>query len=291
MHGWLNDFVVPLGMFVLMLGMGLSLATSDFRRIWLTPRAGLVGSAVQLVAMPLVGVALALAFALPPMHAAGLVAIAACPGGTLSNVFVYVGRADVPLSVTLTATATLATLVTLPLWLRALLGAVGNDAVGLDVPVLETALRLAAFTVAPIALGMALRRRRPAWVAWERRVSGAGAALMVGALVLASLYEGGTTTESPGASLVPVIVLHAAAVTLGYVLPLALGLSYAQSATIGVETCLKNGVLGLFVVSRSLPVDAALPVVFYMALQLPVSAAILASSRLLERRAVARADP
>ena len=136
-----SDWVLGLSMFTIMLGMGLTLHTEDFRRIATAPRATIVGTALQLLVMPMIGIAVAQAFELSSALSAGIVVLAACPGGMFSNVMVHLARGDTALSVTLTATATLITLVTLPLWIDFSLTtffAVGVDR--LEVPVLETAL-------------------------------------------------------------------------------------------------------------------------------------------------------
>jgi BASS family bile acid:Na+ symporter len=270
-------------MFVLMLGMGLTLAPSDFRRVWAYPQATLVGTLAQLVGMPVVGCALALAFDLPPMHAAGLVAIAACPGGMFSNLLVYVGKGDVPLSVTLTATATMATLITMPMWLGVILDAVGAGETGVAIPVVGTALRLGGFTVLPIGVGMAVGWRWSELRAWEFWTSRGGLVLLGIGTAMQIAAGSGNLPEHPGASLVPVLCLHGAALAMGYLAPLLLGIPLRQSATIAVEISLKNGLIGLFVVTQSLDTEAALPILFYATLQLPIAGLILLSYRMLSR--------
>ena len=75
---WL-DLGLGVGMFLLMLGMGLALVTDDFRRVATNPRATIVGTVLQLVVMPVVGVVLANLFELPPILAIGIVVVAAAP--------------------------------------------------------------------------------------------------------------------------------------------------------------------------------------------------------------------
>jgi BASS family bile acid:Na+ symporter len=152
--GVINEWIVPAGMFALMFGMGLALTVDDFRRVVLLPQATVVGTFLQLVGMPLAGFGLAHAFALDPLLAAGLVIIAACPGGVMSNMFVHLGRADTALSITLTATATAVTLFTIPLWVRAVLASFGEAGANIEMPVIETALYLGGFTILPVAVGM-----------------------------------------------------------------------------------------------------------------------------------------
>lgn len=277
------DWAIRSGMFALMFGMGLALSRGDFERVWLFPKAVLAGSVVQLVFMPLAGVVLAVTFGLPSLLAAGLVVTAACPGGTLSNILVHVGRADTALSITLTATATLIALLTLPLWVEGFLRLEGGAGSSFEVPVGATALELATFTLVPLLLGMALRARRDEARRWERLFTHGGVAAVVAAVASQLLSEQGGSLAGASQALPAVLALLGSAVVLGVGLPLVLGLPGAQSATIGVEICLKNTVLGIAMAELSLGMQAAVPSVLYALFQVPVSAAILVAYRLWAR--------
>ena len=129
---------LPAALFLIMVGMGLSLTLHDFREVLVAPRATLFGLVAQIILLPLVGSGLALALDLSPAMAVGLVIIAACPGGTTSNLFTFLGRGDVVLSIVLTVAASLITIVTLPLfagWALERFGAAGRTA---SLPVLRT---------------------------------------------------------------------------------------------------------------------------------------------------------
>ena len=292
MHDWL-DWAVRGGMFVLMLGLGLALTRADFARVALFPRPALVGCALQLVAMPLVGVGLALAFELPSLYAAGLVIVAACPGGTVSNLLVHLGRADTALSISLTAIATLVALVTIPLWVNATFGLLGGGAAAVAVPIADTSLELATFTLLPLALGMALRTRLNSAQRWERICTRLGMIAVVIGLTLQALGEEGEAISGVAQILPPVLTLLGAGAVLGYGLPLLVRIPPAQSATIGVEICLKNTVLGIVLAELSLGLEAAVPSALYMTFHLPAAALILLCYRLWGRRSgrgMARAE-
>jgi BASS family bile acid:Na+ symporter len=104
----LVDIAVPL-----VVGMGLTL--EDFRRIRACPKPVVVATAGQLLVLPSVASGLAWAVEPVPGIVGGMVLVAASPGGAISNYYVYLARADVALSVTLTAVSTLLAFVTFPL--------------------------------------------------------------------------------------------------------------------------------------------------------------------------------
>lgn len=97
---------IPLGLGVIMFGMGLTLEFADFRDIlrkW--PVVGL-GMILQYVIMPGLAVVVSMVLGLPLEAFIGMVVVGACPGGTASNVIAYLARANVPLSVTMTLAST-----------------------------------------------------------------------------------------------------------------------------------------------------------------------------------------
>ena len=113
---------LPLALFVIMLGMGLGLKLADFRRVAVQPKAVLVGLAAQLLILPLVGWSIAVVAKMPPELAVGIMVLAACPGGSSSNLITYSARGDVALSITLTAINSLITVLTIPLIVKLLIG-------------------------------------------------------------------------------------------------------------------------------------------------------------------------
>ena len=281
MGGWL----VPVMMFGLMFGMGLSLTWSDFRRIAEIPGPVVTGTLLQLVAMPAVGFALALFFELPPMLAVGFVICAACPGGLGSNLFVHFGRASTALSISLTATATMVTLFTLPLWIRAVQNSVGGTAGGVEIPLFDTAFELGGLTVLPVLVGMTLRSYRPAAGRFERPLTGISAIVLLTDLLVDNFDRPDIPTDLFLASLAPSIGLVAAALLLGLLIPRLLRQSASDTVTIAVELCLKNALLGVVVATTSFgEIEATIPLMVYSSLMAPPALLCLVVYRRQSRR-------
>lgn len=106
-----------------MLGMGALLGPRDFAQVVRAPRALAVGVALQIGLVPLLASATGQLLPVPAGIAAGLVLVAAVPGGTLSNVLTYFAGGNIALSITLTAVTTVGALVTTPALLRLYVGA------------------------------------------------------------------------------------------------------------------------------------------------------------------------
>ena len=280
----ITDLLLPTAMFSLMFGMGLTLTAGDFQRVARTPAATVLGTLLQLVGMPMVGIGIALAYGLPPLLAAGLVVIAACPGGMFSNMYVHLARGNTALSVTLTATATMVTLFTLPLWVRGMLSSMGGEAASIEVPVLETALELGGLTVLPVGIGMLVRGRRPEAVKLEKWLTRTAAVVIVGGMAFEGLQRPDLPIEAFQQSLAPAVWLAVAAVAAGIAIPALLRLPTRDVATIAVELVVKNALLGLVLARRSLEFDAVLPIFAFSLVQTPLGILVLVGWRLLARR-------
>lgn len=117
----LTNLIIPL-MQIIMFGMGTTLSLKDFARVMQMPKGVAVGVVCQYSIMPFVGWMLTKIFAFPPEIAAGIILIGSCPSGLASNVMSYLARANVALSVTLTALATLFAPLMTPFLMEALAG-------------------------------------------------------------------------------------------------------------------------------------------------------------------------
>ncbi len=117
----LSSLITPL-LQIIMFGMGTALSLKDFEGVIKMPKAVAVGLVSQFTIMPLLGAAIAMLFNFPPEIAAGVILIGASPSGLASNVMAYLAKANVALSVTMTAVATLFAPLMTPLWMELLAG-------------------------------------------------------------------------------------------------------------------------------------------------------------------------
>lgn len=266
----ISTFIIPLTMFGLMFSMGLTLAKSDFKRVAVYPKASIAALIIQLMIAPLVGIAVAVAFDLGPMAAAGLVAVAACPGGTMSNVMVHLARADTALSITITALATSVTLITLPLWVNLALSLSEAGQTDISMPVLRTAAQLGVFTVLPVGLGMLAVAYKPSLKAIEPRLTAISSAAMIVAFVVMAFSDASTNFGGALTVFVPAVLLYLLLIIIGYGIPKAIGLDHEKSFTICIEIMLKNILLAIFIATNSLNnIEASFSSMVMMIVMLP----------------------
>ena len=284
-HEFLSEIVMPIAMFTMMFAMGLTLSLEDFKKIMVFPKAVLLGLVIQLLLMPAIGFALASVFPLKTMVAVGFVALAASPGGTLSNVVAHLGKGNTALSISLTGLATMVTLFTMPTWINFTLRYLGGPETTVEVPVLKTALELGMFTLVPITIGMFARSRAPQWEKKEPYLSRGSALAVFLVFVAVTILDKGETLTSPGAILLPCLMLIATAILLGFGIPKVLGVDLRDSATTSVEVCMKNVVLPIFVAMTSLQdLDATLASMVYMAGMVPAAIAVMIVFNFFKKR-------
>ncbi|MDT8397709.1 MAG: bile acid:sodium symporter family protein [Pseudomonadales bacterium] len=160
-----QTIIVPAGLFLIMMGLGLTLAIDDILRVVVMPKAVLIGLVGQLLLLPIIAFSLAFLLSPPPVIAIGLILLAACPGGITSNAYVFASRGDIALSVTLTSIASLLAVFTMPLLTWMALTTFTEAGAIVNVPIGNMMQSLAMLTILPILTGMAIRRLKPAFAA------------------------------------------------------------------------------------------------------------------------------
>jgi BASS family bile acid:Na+ symporter len=231
--------LVTPGLAVIMLGMGVTLEADDFARVMRRPGPVLLGLSLQYLVMPLAGVAAAELWGLPRAYAAGVILVCCCPGGTASNVVAYLARADLPLSVSMTAVSTLVAPLATPLLATWLIGdRVEVEPWGLVRDTLMVVLL-------PVIAGLAMRRFTPRLAARLLPFAPPAATLTIVLIVAAILGVNRDRLISAGFVLLGgVATAHAIGFALGYAGGLATR-SESAARTIAIEVGMQNSGLGV----------------------------------------------
>jgi bile acid:Na+ symporter, BASS family len=280
----LVEIGLPIALFIIMVGIGLTLTTGDFRREARHPRAMVVGSIVQIVGMPLLAFGIAWALDLSPLIALGLVVVAACPGGTTSNLVALLARANVALSIVMTVVASIITIVTLPVAANLMLGLQPIEAdLPIHVPLDRSIGLLVAIILVPISIGMVVRARRPEVAAKaERGVSAFGALVLV-LLIVAIAYDLREDLVDLLVQAGPAtLLLNVGGMAIGLGLGVA-GLRGRDRRTCAVELGIKNGTLGILigvtVIGGSVGAEVAVPAAVYSLVMYVTAPAIILFGR------------
>jgi len=116
-----KKLIIPL-LQIIMFGMGSQMALSDLTNVIKMPKGVIAGIVCQYTIMPFLGIAIATIFGFPPEIAAGVILIGSSPSGLASNVMSYIARANLALSITITAITTIISPFMTPMLMKLLAG-------------------------------------------------------------------------------------------------------------------------------------------------------------------------
>lgn len=268
--------LLPLGLALLMFVVGLRLRPGDIWAVFKTPKALAIGLVVQVVALPVLAYFLARALGLPLIMQAGLVLVAAAPGGVTSNYIAYLVRADLALSTGMTLITTLLTSLSIPLVLSIF------NVGGFDTATSLTKLSLAmlAVSIVPLLLGMGLMVASSRIGARVLSVMEPVARVVFFAMVAATFVQNWGPMWANLADVgVAVVALNLGALGLGYGASRAAGLSSEKTRAIMVEASLQNVAVALFVAGSILEQPAlSVPALIY-AMVMNISALVQIATR------------
>jgi BASS family bile acid:Na+ symporter len=237
---WFSGGLITGGLAIIMLGMGVTLTADDFARVARQPRLVAIGAGLQFGVMPAAGWAAAWATDLPEPFAVGLILVGCCPGGTASNVMTYLSRADVPLSVTMTAVSTLLAVVMTP----ALTTFYASSRV--DVPATGLLLSTVQVVILPIAFGLALKHYFVRFTNAILPVAPLVAVLMITLIVASIIGAGRDEILAAGPRLLLAVAgMHVIGFMLGYGVSRWLKTSIPVARTISIEVGMQNSGLGV----------------------------------------------
>ncbi len=234
------DLAVPAVTFLLLLAVGLDLAPADFARVRRQPRVLAAGLLGPLLVLPPLALLLVVLSRPSSDLQAGLLLVAACPIGGISNTYSYLARASTALSVTLTVCSSLLAVVTIPALALAFRAALGHP-VGFAAPLPLILAQLLLMLALPVALGMWVRFSRPVFAERSQpylRALGFGGVAALIVLIVASdpvVFLHGLRDSVPLAA-----TFVAASFLAGWLVGAATGASPPDRFTLATEFATRN---------------------------------------------------
>lgn len=113
-YGNAEQWVLQLVLAIIVLGIALDISPSDFRRVIKSPRAPISGLIAQFLLLPMLTLLLTLVLKLPAGIELGMLLVAACPGGAVSNFITHLSGGNAALSITMTAAASTLAIILMP---------------------------------------------------------------------------------------------------------------------------------------------------------------------------------
>lgn len=249
----LSTLILVIALSIIMMGMGLSLTIDDFKRVLKYPLAVFIGFLNQIILLPLIGYGLIVLLGVESNIAIGVMILAACPGGSTSNLITHLAKGDTALSVTLTAVNSLITIITIPLITNFALAEFTNEATAIDAPIDKIAGSLVIVVAIPLAIGMLIKRFASKIAdKMYQPVRIASAVVLILVIVGLVIKERENLPYYFENAWLIVLSLNIVTMITGYIIGKIVGLDFKQSLTIGIESGNQNGTLAIHVAVVSL---------------------------------------
>jgi BASS family bile acid:Na+ symporter len=245
-------FVINLAIGLMMLGVAIDLKLEDFKRIIRAPKAPVVGLLAQFILLPAFTFILTLIIRPHPSIALGMILVAACPGGNLSNLMTYLAKGNTAISISMTAVSTMAAIVMTPLNL-AFWGSLNPQ----TAPILKSVslspmdVFVTVFIILgiPLAIGMTLSRIFPGMADKVRKPFKIFTLVFFMLIVLGALIANWKIfLDVIGIVILVVFIHNALALNIGYWSGRLLRLAEGDVRAVAIEVGIQNSALGLILV-------------------------------------------
>ncbi|MCP9199591.1 bile acid:sodium symporter family protein [Gramella sp. GC03-9] len=253
----LVDIIMPASIAIIMFGIGLELKFSDFKRVFLYPKAILVGLSSQILLLPIIALALIYFWPMDPMYKIGIMLLAACPGGTASNLVTKMLKGRVALSVSMTAFNSFLILFTIPLIIQFSYFIFGSDSRTVNLSFWETMQQITTSVVAPVLAGILIgnllsesQRTR-----LHQPLKYILPSMLLVAVVFVIFFDDSTKDVHYLDYIplfIPLIFFNLISMLAGYFISRKLRLNKDSAYTIAIEIGLQNSVLALYIANQLL---------------------------------------
>jgi BASS family bile acid:Na+ symporter len=243
----LKTVVLPIALGIIMLGLGLSLTTEDFKRVLLYPKSIFIGLFCQMIILPIVCFGIAIGMGLSPEFSVGLMLLSASPGGATANLFSHLSKGDVALNISLTAVNSLLSLFTLPLIVNFSIDYFLSS--GQVIPIqFAKVIEVFAIVLIPVTLGMLIKSKNPLLSEkLDKPVKMISAIFLVIVILAAILAEKDKIVSYFQEVGLSALIFNVSSMLVGYFVPLMLKVPKKQAIAIGMEIGIHNGTLAIFI--------------------------------------------
>lgn len=245
-------WILNIAIGIIMFGVALGITSEDFKRLFRKPKILLVGVFSQFILLPALTFVAIILIKPHPSFALGMMMIAACPGGNVSNFYSKMAKGNAALSVSLTAFATLVCLVMTPFNLQfwgSLYEPTNAILQTVELDPFELFKLVLLILGIPLAAGMIVNHKFPNTAKKIERILKPFSMLVFLALIVGAFYENIDIFLDYIYLVAALVIFHnIGAFLIGYYTAKMFKLEKRERKTISMETGIQNGGLGLLLI-------------------------------------------
>ena len=243
--------IAPIGLALIMLGLGMSLTVRDFTRVIKFPKDFFVGFVCQMLVLPIIGFTLIKLLNTPIELALGVMIIAAAPGGVTSNVLTKFANGDVALSITLTAFISLISIISVPFIIFLSIDLLNIDYVTKEFSIVGISLKMFLVVTVPVLIGMIIRHFAKSLILNNvLLIQRASIALFVLVFIAIYIEEWDNIANFIKQAGLIALTLNIVMMIVGFYVAKLFTSGAAQQKCISLECGLQNGTLAVFVATQ-----------------------------------------
>ncbi len=254
--GQASQLAMSITLFCMMLAVALGLKPRDFSFIKTAPRLFFAGFIGQALVLPSLTLGLCYALQPHPGIALGMLIIACCPGGNVSNILVLLARGNAALSVSLTATSSLMAAFVTPtamLFWTSFYPPTAKILDQIELDVITFLLQTAMVLALPLVIGMLVRRYYPVFAERARKPLVLLASTALLSIIVITTLKASDLLVTVGGAIVGVVALHnALAYISGYVIGWVVKADIASRRALTFEVGIQNSGLGIVIIMSQL---------------------------------------
>lgn len=244
-----STYLLPIILFIIMIGIGMSAKLKDFKTLVKHPKAGIIGVLSQGVILPTLGYCIGLALNLSQIEMVGILLITLCPSGSGSNIISKMVGGDLALSVTLTTISSILSLALLPLILNAYIQANNQSFTDIQLPILDSLIQIFLTSVLPVSIGLLISEKKESLVELVKPMLKwllPGMLFVVFCLIF--LFESGQNNiDQMVYFFVIAFILNIASMIVAFTIAKIFKTNEKHALSISIEGGLKNSAIGLFI--------------------------------------------
>jgi BASS family bile acid:Na+ symporter len=257
--------ILSLVLATMVFSVALELRVDDFRRVAQQPRAVVCGLIPQFILLPVGTWAATLLLDLPPNVEAAMILVAACPGGSLSNVITHFGRGNTALSVSISAVASVIALVATPFnfsWMVATNPATAGWLRTLAIDPSDIWVSLLFLLAVPMTLGLVVAARLPALTARiQKPLANFSLVALLAFIVVGLIAQRQLLTLGLLPMLLIVVLHNAGGLLMGWLTGLAFRISERDRRAVIIEGGMQNSGLALGIIAVQFNSDLGMVII------------------------------